>query len=164
MNLWLRFVRMAIMSLFCKPLTGLEESRMSFMVMPHDCDLNFHLNNGRYLTMMDLGRFYLTAQVGLLKEMLKRRWIPVVAAIEIKYFKSLDPFMKFEIVTRALTWDEKYIYLEQRFERKGQVYSKAIVRAIFLGPRGKVSPAEVMTIVKGLPVEPPVSDAIKIWK
>ena len=42
-----------------------EESRVAFCVWPNDCDLNLHMNSGRYPTLMDLGRVHLTAQSGL---------------------------------------------------------------------------------------------------
>ena len=89
-----------------------EESRVAFRVWPNDCDLNLHMNNGRYLTFMDLGRTHLMGQAGMLKEMLRRRWLPVLAAAEITFIRSLAPFERFELVTRLVTWDEKYVYLE----------------------------------------------------
>mgnify|MGYP003290859366 CR=1 FL=1 len=34
----------------------LDDSRVCFRVLPNDCDVNLHMNNGRYWTIMDLGR------------------------------------------------------------------------------------------------------------
>ena len=36
----------------------LGESVLSFRVMPGDLDVNLHMNNGRYLTLMDMNLAY----------------------------------------------------------------------------------------------------------
>ena len=45
----------------------LDESAVGFRVLPGDLDVNVHLNNGRYLALMDLGRFDLLIRGGLLR-------------------------------------------------------------------------------------------------
>src|SRR5262245_66654305 len=92
-----------------------EESRVTFRVLPNDCDINFHMNNGRYLSFMDLGRVHMVAQIGLLGLVMKKRWMPVLAAAEINFIRQIGPFQKFDLVTRLVTWDDKYAYMEQRF-------------------------------------------------
>ena len=42
-------------------------------VWPNDLDTNAHMNNGRYLTLMDLGRFDLMTQCGLVGTVLKKK-------------------------------------------------------------------------------------------
>lgn len=128
MNLYLRLLWL-LMRLRSLQRRGLfEESRVTFCVWPNDCDLNLHMNNGRYLTFMDLGRVHLTAQSGLLGEAWRRRWMPVLAAAEITYLRSLKPFSRFDLVTRLLTWDDKYVYLEQLFECDGELCAHAYVK------------------------------------
>ena len=66
MNLYLRLF-LLLFRLIGLPRKGLlEESRVAFRVLPNDCDVNLHMNNGRYLSFMDLGRVHLVAQVGLM--------------------------------------------------------------------------------------------------
>ena len=139
-----------------------EESRVRFCVWPNDCDLNLHMNNGRYLTFMDLGRVHLTAQSGLLSEALRRRWIPVLAAAEITYLRSLKPFQRFEVVTLLLTWDEKYVYLEQSFERDGEVCAHAYVKGLFLARGVRVPNAELLLAI-GYGDAPPMPEAMRHW-
>jgi len=38
-----------------------EESRVGFRVLPTGCDVNLHMNNGRYLAFMDQGRLHYVA-------------------------------------------------------------------------------------------------------
>ncbi len=140
-----------------------EESRIAFCVWPTDCDLNLHMNNGRYLTFMDLGRVHLTAQSGLLREALRRRWMPVLAAAEITYIRSLKPFQRFDLVTRLLTWDEKYIYLEQAFDCDGKLCAQAYVKGVFLHKGARVPNAEVLQAIGYRDAPPPMSEALRQW-
>ena len=79
MNLYLRLL-IVLFQLIGLRRTGLfAESRLSFRVLPNDCDVNFHMNNGRYLTFMDLGRLHMVAQIGLLGPVIRNRWMPVLA-------------------------------------------------------------------------------------
>lgn len=140
-----------------------EASRLSFRVLPNDLDLNMHMNNGRYLTFMDLGRVHLTAQTGLLGVMRRRRWMPVLAAAEITYLRSLEPFDRFELVTRLLTWDDKYIYMEQTFERDGELCAHAYVKGLFLQRGGRVPNAEVLAASGYQGDAPPMAEALQRW-
>lgn len=140
-----------------------EASRLAFRVLPSDLDLNGHMNNGRYLTFMDLGRLHLTAQAGLLGEMRRRRWMPVLAAAEITYLRSLEPFNRFELVTRLLTWDDKYIYIEQTFERDGELCAHAYVKGLFLQAGGRVPNAEVLAASGYGGAAPPMAEALQRW-
>lgn len=142
----------------------LAESRLAFRVWPNDLDLNFHMNNGRYLTFMDLGRLYLLSATGIFGEIVRRRWAPVLSAAEINYIRPLGPLRAFTLVTRILTWDEKYFYLEQRFERDGQLHASATVRGLFLARGRSVSTAELLRVA-GIATPPPAMPAaVSHWK
>lgn len=163
MNLYLRLLWL-LLRLRSVPRRGLfEESRIAFCVWPNDCDLNLHMNNGRYLTFMDLGRVHLTAQSGLLREAWRRRWMPVLAAAEITFIRSLKPFQRFDLVTRLLTWDEKYIYLEQGFENGGRLCAQAYVKGVFLKRGARVPNVEVLRAIGYTGDAPAMSEALRHW-
>lgn len=154
MNLLLRLVWLLITVKFRSKLGILEDSVRRFVVWPNDLDLNLHMNNGRYLTVMDLGRFDLTFRTGLGSVMLKRRWRPMVGSAHIRFRRSLDPFQRYELHTRLLAWDEKWFYLQQQFIREGDVYAEAVVKTIFRGPQGNIPPGEAAQILGLDPVSP----------
>lgn len=158
-NLYLRLLRLLVLLPFVRRASLFTPSRLAFRVWPTDCDLNFHMNNGRYLTLMDLGRVHLLAQMGLLAIVLARRWTPVLSAAEINYIRPLAPFRKFTLVTRLLTWDEKYFYIEQRFEACGRLVAIGMVKGVFLHRRSRVAPAEVLRAL-ALEVEAPAMPAV----
>ena len=163
MNLYLRLL-MLLFRLIGLPRKGLlEESRVAFHVLPNDLDINFHMNNGRYLTFMDLGRVHLVTQIGLMRMIFRKRWMPVLGAAEIVFIRPLAPFQKFELVTRLVTWDEKYAYMEQRFESRGVLCAHAFVKGLFLDRNGRIEPPEVAAALGTTGVPPPMPEELRIW-
>jgi hypothetical protein len=104
-------------------------------VWPFDLDLNFHVTNGRYLTMADVGRMdYVlkTAPYGAAPQgrAHRRRCLGQVPP-------RLRLFERFEIHTRMLGWDEKWLFVEHRFMSKGRVVGVVIMRGVFRSGRGR---------------------------
>ena len=163
MNLYLRLLLLALRMVRQERRGVLADSRVQFRVLPNDCDLNLHMNNGRYLSFMDLGRVHLMGQIGLFRLIFRNRWKPVLAAAEINFIRQMAPFRKFDLVTRVVTWDEKYVYMEQLFEYRGEICAHAFVKGLFLGARGRVSNATVLAMLGHDAPPPPMPDELRIW-
>ncbi|MES9970555.1 MAG: thioesterase family protein [Candidatus Thiodiazotropha sp.] len=144
MNLIIRFLRVFISSLLRSRIGLLDSSTLRFRVLPTDLDINLHMTNARYLSFMDLGRTDLLLRAGLLDTLRRERWKPVVGNIDIKFRRSLKPFQAFELHTRLLCWDEKWLYLEQRLESTAGVHAIATVRGLFVGRNGSVPSSMVL--------------------
>jgi acyl-CoA thioesterase FadM len=109
MNLWLRILHLIIASFFRPKLDPVRDvSRLTFRVWPQDLDTSLHMNNGRYWTLMDLGRTDIMIRSGLWRPILKHRWVPVVAAGQIRFRRELKPFRAFTLETRILTWSDSH--------------------------------------------------------
>lgn len=143
MNLWFRVLRILITSLLGPRLGLLDESRLEFRVWPFDLDINVHMNNARYLALMDLGRLDIIVRSGLGRLVLRRRLQPVIAGALVRYRRSLLPFERFTLRTRLLGWDEKWLFIEHRLERHGELVCLAVVKGLFLGRDGAVASAEL---------------------
>jgi acyl-CoA thioesterase FadM len=141
-----------------------DEVSLPFRVWPLDCDANLHLTNGRYFSLMDPVRIYHLGRTGLLREMLRRRWQPVLNAVEMTFIRPLSPLQRFSISLRVLGWDEKYLYLEQRFESPGTLHAVSLGRAAFVGRDGVVAPAAVAALAGGPQESPPLPEAIRAWQ
>ena len=63
----LRLIKVVTVSQFQKKLSFDNEyiDRINLMVLPQDIDPFLELNNGRYVTLLDLGRFSLGAKVNM---------------------------------------------------------------------------------------------------
>ena len=163
MNLYLRLFYV-LWKIWRLPHKGLfDESRVCFRVLPTDCDVNFHMNNGRYLSLMDLGRVHMVAQIGLLRIIARKRWMPVLAAAEINFIRQLAPFQKFDLVTRLVTWDDKYAYMEQRFESDGTLCAHAFVKGLFLDRGRRVGNSAVVAELGYTGEAPPFPEELRIW-
>lgn len=122
-----------------------DEVRTPFRVTVTDLDPLRHVNNGKYLSMLDLGRLDLMLRSGFWGEIAERGWYPVVSAQTITYKRSLTLGQRFDLVTRVLGLDDRAAYLEQTFVRRGTVVARAVVQARFLQRTGgTVSPAELL--------------------
>jgi len=163
LNLYLRLLIVLIKTLFVRQRGVLEPSRLQFRVLPLDCDLNLHLNNGRYLTFMDLGRIHLLGQIRLLTPLLRARWLPVLGAAEINFIRPLKPLRKFELSTRLVTWDEKYFYIEQRFEVDGRLCAIALVKGLFMAGRQRMDSSAVLKMLNLDIAAPTMPEIIRHW-
>lgn len=115
MNLWLRVLHLILASVFRPRLDPVRDvSRLSFRVWPHDLDTSLHLNNGRYWTLMDLGRTDIMIRSGLWRPILRNGWVPVVSAGQIRFRRELKPFQAFTLETRIVTWFEGQVVMEHR--------------------------------------------------
>jgi acyl-CoA thioesterase FadM len=120
MNLWLRVLHLIIASIFRQRLDPVGDvSYLSFRVWPHDLDTSLHLNNGRYWTLMDLGRTDIMIRSGLWRPILRNGWVPVVGAGQIRFRRELRPFQTFRLETRIVTWFQGQVVMEHRLISKG---------------------------------------------
>ena len=53
---WLRLIRVGFSLVGAARVDLLATTRISLRVWPNDLDVNFHVNNGRYLALADIGR------------------------------------------------------------------------------------------------------------
>src|SRR5690348_15472216 len=97
MILLFRFLWTILKARFRSRIGPLDPSTVHFTVLPHDCDLNIHLNAGRFLSFMDISRVELLARMRVLRPVLKRGWRPVVGGAVIRYRKSVEPFERFSV-------------------------------------------------------------------
>lgn len=140
MSLWLRTLWMVLASLFRPRLELFAPSQLTFRVMPDDLDFNIHMNNARYLAVMDIGRSDLILRTGMWRALFRHHWQPVLAASLVRFRRPLKPFQRFCLRSQLLGWDEKWLYIEHRLERGDALASLAVVRAAFVGTEGVVPP------------------------
>lgn len=154
MNLIFRLIIIFFESLFRKRLHPLAESVVNLRVLPNDLDLNMHMNNGRFLSIMDLGRMDLLIRTDLASALFKHRWQPLVGAANIRYKLSLLPFQKYQLRTKVIGWDEKWFYIEQKFTRRNRTIAVGLVKALFRGDGRNIKPEECLKLIH-VNIDPP---------
>ena len=108
-----------------------------------DCDMFLEMNNGRHLTLFDIGRFVFAVRTGLWAEVKRNGWGFVVAGSSVRYRKRLKPFQRYEQHTRVLGHDEKWFYFEQTHQIGEVWYSSALIRAAVVA-KGKIIPTQTI--------------------
>ncbi len=115
MNLWLRLLwLLATTRLRGRLDAPFGVSQLAFRVWPHDLDTSMHMNNGRYWTLMDLGRTDVLLRTGLWRAVLKHGWTPVVSAGKIRFRRELRLGRAFQLETRILCWGDTWAVIEHR--------------------------------------------------
>ncbi len=134
-----------------------ETSILDFRVLPNDLDLNLHVNNGRYASLMDIGRADIILRSGLFKVLRTNKWYPVAAAVQLSFFRPLNLWQSYRLETRLLGWDDRWFIFEQRFMREGKCCCRAYVKTQIRKGRNLVLPEDVMEQI-GQPMKSPEID------
>jgi acyl-CoA thioesterase FadM len=166
MNLWLRLFWLLLTAPFRPKLSvpgGI--SVLEFRVLPNDLDLSLHMNNGRYLAIMDLGRLDLIIRSGLGGAVWRNRWTPVANAAVVRFRRELRAFERYRLETRVVTWSDQAVVMEQTFvfaagEREGQVSARALFKgAIYDRKAQRYVPVGQLLETIGGPAESPTPSA-----
>ncbi len=163
MNLWLRVIHLFITSFFRGRLAATDVSRLTYRVWPHDLDVSMHMNNGRYWTIMDLGRADLMLRSGVWRTMLREGWFPVVSAGKIRFRRELRLFQRYALETRIVTWKESWVVMEHRLvsrNRKGEevVNAVALTRAgLYSRKERRFVPVQAIFAIAGSDVPAPAT-------
>jgi acyl-CoA thioesterase FadM len=137
-HLFFRTLLHSFLSRFGPRLGHWDVARTTFRTLPTDLDILKHMNNGVYLSIADIGRFDLLQRSGVWAIFKERGWYPVVASETISFRKSLTLWQKFVVESRILGFDDKAVYVEQRFTVGGEIYTQAFIRGRFLKRSGGV--------------------------
>ena len=114
---------------------------------PQDLDNFLEMNNGRILSILDIGRTGLAQRAGLLKALVDNRWALTVAGSSLRYRKRIKPFVKFRTVSRCLGWDARFFYIEQSIWIGEDCAVQALYRSALTDKNGLVAPERVFAAV-----------------
>ena len=163
-NMLLRTLLMMLTSRRKPRLDFREVGRLRLRVLPNDTDILRHVNNGIYLSLMDLGRMDLMLRSGKWQALKRLGWYPVAAAVTVTYRRSLRLWERYTLETKVVGFDDKAMYVEQRFVRGGEVYVVAINRARFLKKSGgTVTVAEMGELAEIDPSTMPIPGWMASW-
>ena len=164
MSLWFRLVYWILVGRWRRPVGFMEGCATPFVCWPLDLDTLLHMNNSRYLAVMDLARVDYIRRCGLWGKLQERGQFPIVEAQTIRYRKSIKLWQRFNVVTKVVGWDEKSFFVTQTFVRGGEVVAEAVVKGRFLKKtRGTVPPEEIVALA-GWPKKAPKLDGfIRDW-
>jgi acyl-CoA thioesterase FadM len=145
------------------PLTILEPHVSRHRVYPWDLDPWMELNNGRTLTLFDLGRIPMSIRMGFDRVARAKGWGITVAGNSTRYRRRVTVFTTLTQQARVVGWDHRFAYVEQSFWRGGECTAHMLLRSAFTSKAGLVPPAHVLSALGQDPVSPPLPDWVAAW-
>ena len=131
---------------------------------PWDLDAFAELNNGRTLTLFDLGRLAMGYRSGLIDALRSEGWGLTMAGASVRYRQRIRAFERFRMTSRAVCWDDKFFYLEQAmWKRDGTCAHHVLYRAAVTDRNGMVTPTRVAAAMQVPAASPPMPDWIAAW-
>lgn len=160
------FVRMAkeIRKSRKAPELTIKDTHVSHHVCwPWDLDIFVELNNGRTLTLYDLGRVPMAMRMGLMDMLRKTGWGLTIAGSSVRYRRRVRVFHRVEMRSRCVGWDERFMYLEQSMWRQGECTSHALFRAAVTDQNGIVKTDRVLAELGYEQQAAPPPDWVLAW-
>ena len=108
------------------------------MVWPQDIDPFMELNNGRYVTLLDLGRYGYGSRVDINAFLKKNQWSLTITGTYNEYRYRLRLFQTFQLKTNIIGYDSNWFYFFQKIERKGKTHMASVVKYAFTSKKGIV--------------------------
>ncbi|PLN77792.1 hypothetical protein BDW42DRAFT_196286 [Aspergillus taichungensis] len=151
----IRFLRTLITRLFLHPTTNLPlHPTHLFLPAIHrtrspatECDYNLHKSNSTYFTDLDISR-------GSLSLVLFSRCLSfrpseanhtaamILSGVQCVFRREIKPYQGYEVWTRVMAWDEKWLYLVSHFVERGKGGPRACVlqggdKSVVVGDLGR---------------------------
>jgi acyl-CoA thioesterase FadM len=145
------------------PLDLFAAHETAITIWPWDLDPWVELNNGRTLTLFDLGRIPMTTRMGFEAAARAQGWGITVAGTNTRYRRRVTLFQRVTCVSRLVGWDDRFAYIEQGLWRGAECCTHMILRYAFPSSAGMVKPARVLAAMGRDPRSPPLPDWVAAW-
>jgi acyl-CoA thioesterase FadM len=132
-------------------------------IWPWDLDPWIELNNGRTLTLYDLGRLPLILRTGISDVLRDNGWGMTVAGSSVRYRRRVRAFDRVEMRSAAVGRDERFFYVHQAMFRKGDALSSALLRSAVTGASGIVLTDDVMRAAGRPDWRPKLPPWVRAW-
>ena len=143
---------------------GLFDTHISHhMCLPQDIDPWMELNNGRTLTLYDLGRLPMGRRIGFDKLGRSHGWGMTVAGASTRYRRRVRMFDRFEMRSRVLGWDARFLYMDQSMWRGGDCTGQMLLRSAVVSDDGIVPPVRAMQAMGHCEDSPPLPAWVLAW-
>jgi acyl-CoA thioesterase FadM len=133
-------------------------------VLPNDLDINGHMNNGRYLTIVDLMLVEYFVRTGFAQAMMKAGWRPMSGGAFITYRKGLKPFQTYRLRFTLAGADEAWNYMRFEFVREdGALCAAGYMKGAAVGREGLVPNARSYATIGRTFAQEPLPEPVRHW-
>jgi acyl-CoA thioesterase FadM len=118
------------------------------------------MNNARYVRELDFARFHFYGLTGIYSAIKSMGGGAVQGASSVRYRRTIPIFNFYKITTELIWWDEKAIYLQQKF-----ITFDGFVRAIAMSKQNvtKVNVMDLMKKFEGGQKRPEQPEELRMW-
>lgn len=138
MNLYLRLLMTLLRAWRAPRLAPGDTLERTLRVLPNDLDINGHMNNGRYLTIIDLMLVEYFVRTGFAAAMLRKGWRPVAGGSFITYRRALMPLQTYTLRFRLDAGDASWNYMRFEFVCDGRVCAAGYMKGAAVAHNGLV--------------------------
>jgi acyl-CoA thioesterase FadM len=163
LNLYLRLLLAVLKALRAPRIMLSETVELTLRVLPTDLDLNGHMNNGRYLTLIDLALVTFFFRSGFARLCFSQRWRPISGGSVIHFRRALTLFQRFTVRFTLVAWDEYWSYGRFEFIRDGQVCASGFMKGGTAGQGGLISNTAIYPMLGYEQASPPFPHDLSAW-
>jgi YbgC/YbaW family acyl-CoA thioester hydrolase len=147
MNCWFRLIWLFVIGRSRSAVGLLDGCVTPFRVWPSDLDVLRHMNNGKYLSIMDLARIDFLQRTGIAAKFKRAGLFPIVTKSCMRYRRSLTLWQSFTIETAFVAANETEFFISQRFMRQQKCVAYGMIQGRMMhGKRGSIPTAETLSI------------------
>lgn len=147
MNLFFRLLKLLIGFAFARPKMGvMDMSRLRFQVWISDHDMFGHMNNSRYVSLMDLGMIDIFLRGRMLNDLRREGLRTLIMGKRIAFYKPLSFPTRYILQSRIACWSDYHIVFEHDFMVGDTVHARGHSIGRLAGAKGdRPTVAEVIT-------------------
>jgi len=128
-----------------------------------DIDMFMELNNARYFTYMELGRWDFSYRIGLLGLMKKHKWGIAIGGASVRYRRRIPFLCKFTLTTQLICHDGRWFYFLQEMHSKNNICFSALIKAGVTSKNGLVPAPDVIKELGRENWNPDIPNWISAW-
>lgn len=138
-------------------------SALQLTCWPWDLDMFAEMNNGRVLTLYDLGRFDHSIRSGLAAVGRARGWGFAVAGASVRYRRRVRALDRISLFTRPVARDARWFYVHQVMRVRGEAVSAGLMRTCVTDRDGVVPPQTVLEALGAADWRPETPAWVAAW-
>jgi acyl-CoA thioesterase FadM len=135
----------------------------SFRVLPNDIDINGHMNNGRYMTIVDLMLMEYFVRIGFAGVLIKKGWRPMSGGSFITYRRGLKPFQTYRLRYRIDACDTHWNFMRFEFLDGDKVCASGYMKGAAVGKEGLIKNVDSYAQLGQVVLASPIPDAVEHW-
>ncbi len=152
-----------IKAIFRSKLNPEDSSALELRAGFTDIDMFMELNNARYFTYMELGRWDFSYRIGLIGLMKKHKWGVAIGGASVRYRRRIPFLSKFTLTTQLICHDGRWFYFLQEMHIKNKICFSALIKACVTSKNGLMPAPEVIKELGRESWNPDIPEWISAW-